>query len=76
MHGQASLGKAGDVGFKQAMQQKWIKLDKSGGEAMVHRAVDSVTDTVLQQLETVAVGGDLPASDVATLKKRKLVTPE
>eukprot|EP00192_Tetraselmis_astigmatica_P004407 CAMPEP_0117651996 /NCGR_PEP_ID=MMETSP0804-20121206/2392_1 /TAXON_ID=1074897 /ORGANISM="Tetraselmis astigmatica, Strain CCMP880" /LENGTH=499 /DNA_ID=CAMNT_0005458015 /DNA_START=57 /DNA_END=1556 /DNA_ORIENTATION=- len=72
----ASLGKAGDVGFKQAMQQKWIKLDKSGGEAMVHRAVESVTDSVLQQLETVAAGGDLPQSDVANLKKRKLVTPE
>ena len=29
---QKQLGAAGDVGFKQAMQQKWVAIDKSGGE--------------------------------------------
>ncbi len=28
-----------DVGFKQAMQQKWVALDKSGGEPRVVRMV-------------------------------------
>jgi hypothetical protein len=30
-----------DVGFKQAMQQKWVALDKSGGEPRVVRKVRS-----------------------------------
>ena len=29
----------GDVGFKQAMQQKWVGVDKSGGEPLVVRKV-------------------------------------
>jgi phenylalanyl-tRNA synthetase alpha chain len=28
-----------DVGFKQAMQQKWVALDKSGGEPRIVRKV-------------------------------------
>lgn len=36
----ASLpGEVSDVGFKQAMQQKWVALDKSGGEPRVVRKV-------------------------------------
>lgn len=34
-------GEAGDVGFKQAMQLKWLALDKSGGEPKVVRKVSS-----------------------------------
>ncbi len=32
-------GEAGDVGFKQAMQAKWLALDKGGGEPRVVRKV-------------------------------------
>lgn len=32
-------GELGDVGFKQAMQQKWMALDKSQGEPRVVRKV-------------------------------------
>lgn len=28
-----------DIGFKQAMQQKWVALDKSGGEPRIVRKV-------------------------------------
>lgn len=36
---QERLGGVGDVGFKQAMQQKWVGIDKSGGEPLVVRKV-------------------------------------
>ena len=32
-------GETGDVGFKQAMQQKWLATDKSGGVPMIVRKV-------------------------------------
>ena len=36
---QAKLGKVGDIGFKQAMQAKWVALDKSGGAPVIKRKV-------------------------------------
>mmetsp|Transcript_22835 Transcript_22835/g.40650 ORF Transcript_22835/g.40650 Transcript_22835/m.40650 type:complete len:497 (-) Transcript_22835:180-1670(-) len=72
----SSLGKAGDVGFKQCMQQKWIQLDKSGGAAVVRRAVEAITDTVGELLKTVAEGKEIPKEAAEALKKRKLVTQE
>eukprot|EP00889_Picochlorum_renovo_P006848 jgi/Picre1/33878/NNA_001357.t1 len=30
-----SLGAVGDIGFKQAMQQKWVAIDKSSGQPMI-----------------------------------------
>jgi len=35
----STLGSIYDIGFKQAMQHKWITLDKSGGAPMVVRKV-------------------------------------
>ncbi len=32
-------GEVGDIGFKQAMQQKWLAMDKSGGEPKIVRKV-------------------------------------
>lgn len=58
------------------MQQKWIKLDKSGGEAIVLRAVDGIVDKVGELLQAVADGKELADADVAAMKKRKLVIPE
>lgn len=53
---QKQLGAAGDVGFKQAMQSKWVAIDKSGGEPRVVRKVDSIHDRVLEVLAAVAGG--------------------
>lgn len=36
---QVLLPEVGDVGFKQAMQQKWLSTDKSGGEPKIVRKV-------------------------------------
>lgn len=32
-------GEVGDIGFKQAMQQKWLATDKSSGEPRIVRKV-------------------------------------
>lgn len=53
---QKQLGAAGDVGFKQAMQSKWVAIDKCGGEPRVVRKVESVQDRVLEVLTAVAEG--------------------
>ncbi len=69
-------GEVGDVGFKQAMQQKWLATDKSGGEPKIVRKVDSIVDKTQQLLKDVANGKDLDKTDAEALKKRKLVKPE
>ena len=53
---QKQLGPAGDVGFKQAMQLKWVAIDKSGGEPRVVRKVDAIQDRVLQTLQAIDEG--------------------
>ena len=58
------------------MQQKWIMLDKSGGQDLVLRSVDSVEDKVGMHLQAVADGRDIPAAEVAAMKKRKLISTE
>ena len=71
------LGVAGDVGFRQAMQIKWVAIDKSSGEPLVVRKVDSIVDTVLPVLEDLASGSDGSNYDIKemqALSKRKLVT--
>ncbi|KIY98410.1 phenylalanyl-tRNA synthetase alphachain [Monoraphidium neglectum] len=67
-------GDVADLGFRQAMQQKWVATDKSSGEPRVVRKVESIVDTVQQQLQTLLSGGDLPAADLEALtKKRKML---
>ena len=53
---QKQLGAAGDVGFKQAMQSKWVAIDKSGDEPRVVRKVDVIEDRVLAVLSALAAG--------------------
>jgi phenylalanyl-tRNA synthetase alpha chain len=53
---QKQLGAAGDVGFKQAMQSKWVAIDKSGGEPKVVRKVGAIEDRVMQLLRGMAAG--------------------
>ncbi|WIA08468.1 hypothetical protein OEZ85_007905 [Tetradesmus obliquus] len=66
-------GDVSDVGFKQAMQQRWVALDKAAGEPRVVRKVDSVTDGAQAQLAAVAAGNELPKAEADALKKRKLI---
>uniref|UniRef100_A0A7R9V8F0 phenylalanine--tRNA ligase n=1 Tax=Chlamydomonas euryale TaxID=1486919 RepID=A0A7R9V8F0_9CHLO len=70
------LPDVGDVGFKQAMQQKWLALDKSGGAPMIVRKVSSVEDKALEQLSAIGAGKEIPTAAVEALKKRKLVKME
>jgi hypothetical protein len=44
-----------DVGFKQAMQQKWVALDKSGGEPRVVRKVGVLTQGPSNKRQEAAV---------------------
>jgi len=44
------------VGFKQAMQSKWVAIDKSGGEPKVVRKVEAIEDRVLAMLTALAAG--------------------
>lgn len=71
------LGPAGDVGFKQAMQLKWVAIDKSGGEPRVARKVEAVTDRCQALLAALAASGAAPAdaseAEVVQLRKRKLL---
>jgi len=70
-------GEAGDVGFKQAMQQRWLGMDKAGGgEPRVVRKVAAIDDAVLSQLRAIAAGGQPAKAEAEALKKRKLVRPE
>ncbi len=52
-------GEAGDVGFKQAMQQKWLALDKSGGEPRVVRKVEVISDRTQLLLQDLADGKEV-----------------
>jgi phenylalanyl-tRNA synthetase alpha chain len=65
-----------EVGFKQAMQSKWLGMVK-GAEPRVERKVDAVAeDTCQVQLALVKSGraSEIPAKDLDVLvKKRKLV---
>lgn len=75
----AKLGPAGDVGFKQAMQQKWVAIDKSAAEPVVVRKAESISDRVLEILTTVSSQGtdpDASQAELQALSKRKLVALE
>lgn len=72
----AAVGKAADIGFKQAMQKKWIAVDKSGGEPLIKRIADDAEDIVLPMLKAVEQNEQLPSTDIDGLKKRKLVALE
>ncbi|KAF8072572.1 Phenylalanine--tRNA ligase alpha subunit [Scenedesmus sp. PABB004] len=63
-----------DVGFKQAMQQRWVALDKGAGEPRVVRKAGDVPDATRALLADVAAGRELAKADAEALqKKRKLI---
>ncbi|KAK9811942.1 hypothetical protein WJX73_001453 [Symbiochloris irregularis] len=69
----AQLGSIADIGFRQAMQQKWIVIEKTETGQLVKRKVSEVQDKVAQQLQDVADGKTLAEAEVKDLRKRKLV---
>lgn len=73
------LGLAGDLGFRQGMQLKWVAIDKSGGEPLVVRKVESIVDRVLPVLEDLASGSDgnnYDQKEMQALSKRRMVSVE
>ena len=73
----SSAGAAAKVGLSKAIQNKWLTVSKGEGGKVVSRAVDSIVDTVQQQLQAVEASGGsedaLPADALALLKKRNLL---
>ncbi|KDD75428.1 class II core domain (F) tRNA synthetase [Helicosporidium sp. ATCC 50920] len=66
----------GGMGFKQAMQSRWVSLDRSGAAPEVRRAVEAVEDTVGAALASMAAGEAPPPALLSTLRRRKLVAEE
>ncbi|KAL5015727.1 hypothetical protein ScPMuIL_005316 [Solemya velum] len=65
------------IGFSKAMQLGWVRMDKGAeGGPRVFRKVDSIEDCVQQCLLKIASMDldDLPNSQRAEYKKRKLIT--
>jgi len=78
--GQAQLmqaaGPVGKVGFSKAMSAGWITIDKSGGQAVVKRKVETVVDAVKEHLVLICDGKDggvISDKERNEYKKRKLV---
>jgi len=71
------LGKIGDVGFRQAMQQKWVSIDKSSGQPVVLRKVETIEDkavALMKKIQDNPNNPDIEQGDVQQLSKRKLVS--
>lgn len=65
-----------DVGFKQAMQLKWVALEKRP-EPFIVRKVESIEDRVQSLLQAVGRGEEVDKAEAEGLaKKRKLLAPE
>ena len=69
-----ALGSVADIGFRQAMQQKWVMMDKSSGSPVIVPKVDMVEDTALNLLKALEAGETIDAKVALGLMKRKLVT--
>ena len=66
-----------EVGFKQAMQQKWLAMDKATNSVVAK--VDEITDTCQKYLKLIKEGKkeDVPKKELDVLiKKRKLAKVE
>ncbi|XP_069623263.1 phenylalanine--tRNA ligase alpha subunit [Ranitomeya imitator] len=64
------------VGFSKAMSNRWVRLDKGAeGGPRVFRTVDSVEDTVKENLQLILQGKSdgVNEKDKSELKKRKLL---
>jgi phenylalanyl-tRNA synthetase alpha chain len=69
------LGPVGELGFRQAMQLKWVAIDKSSGAPLVVRKMASVEDKAVEQLRAVVAAPEaLTTADLAALGKRRMVS--
>ena len=71
------LGKVGDVGFRQAMQQRWVAIDKSSGQPVVMRKVETIEDkavAIMRKIQDNPNNPGIEQGDIQQLAKRKLVT--
>lgn len=64
------------LGFKKAMEKRWIKMDKNDGKQVLTRQTQAVEDVCLSSLQKVASQAEVDDKAVAELKKRKLVKVE
>lgn len=64
------------LGFKKAMEKRWIKMDKQDGKQLLTRQTQAAEDTCLASLRKVAAEEEVDSKAVAELKKRKLVKVE
>uniref|UniRef100_A0A7S0YCZ8 phenylalanine--tRNA ligase n=1 Tax=Polytomella parva TaxID=51329 RepID=A0A7S0YCZ8_9CHLO len=70
-------GEVGEVGYRQAMQNKWLSMDKSGAEPLIVRKIDSIEDKVQSLVKEMHEGRDISKADLETLtKRRKMVKLE
>jgi len=68
-----------DVGFKQAMQCKWIGMKPGikGSEPRIERKLSVIVDTTQGFLTAFAAGEDIPSNELDNLiRKRKLIKKE
>ena len=64
-----------DVGFKQAMQCKWLTMVK-GERPRIERAVETIVDETRETLRKVQRGEMIEQKTTEALKKRKLIKEE
>lgn len=60
-----------DSGFRNAMANKWISIDKASGTPCIARKVPSVQDEILPQLRAIADGAAPTDAQLAYLQKRR-----
>ncbi|KAJ8870661.1 hypothetical protein PR048_029684 [Dryococelus australis] len=63
------------VGFSKAMSSGWVMVDKSSGSSVVHRKVNTVVDTVCEDLRQIRDGFESQVAEnfKQEYKKRKLL---
>jgi len=70
-----AAGSVGKVGFSKAMSAGWILIQKTGGPTVVKRKVETIVDSVRENLVLISEGKDAGLGDKERndYKKRKLV---
>jgi phenylalanyl-tRNA synthetase alpha chain len=62
------------VGFSKAMSAGWVVMDKSSGQPIIKKKVDSIEDVVQQNLSQLLKGSDKMTDEQRQeYKKRKLL---
>ncbi|XP_057299763.1 phenylalanine--tRNA ligase alpha subunit-like [Hydractinia symbiolongicarpus] len=71
------LGKNVKIGFSKAMSAGWLSIDKTAeGGPRIHKKVEKIEDCVQTSLKSIKDGESIDESNLADLKKRKLIAKE